>query len=145
MPDTDPAVAVAAAAEIKAMLMIPNADTGYDLPESLCELLASHIVVEEKLTVESVKFDRPAELWASLKDAWQLKYKKAAPTSYEEKLKSWSLGDAPLAAAAGAGGGVGGLISTTVSGGTFESSEHIRRGLTTKGEEFMESCFGEER
>ena len=115
---------IAAAAEVKAVLMIPHKDTGYQLPESTCELLASHIVIKEHLKVDSVNFDRPNELWLTLQDAWNAKYGEEAPRSYEARIRSWAIGDAAAAAAMGGGGG-GGLVSTSVSGGTFESSEHV--------------------
>jgi len=71
MPETeDPEVAIAA--EIKGMLMRPGADD-YQLPEKVAELLATHMVVVEKLDVAEVRFDRSAELIASLRGAWKAK------------------------------------------------------------------------
>lgn len=118
---------VAEAAKIKAILMVPNPDTGYELPEATCELLATHVVVGEMLKVADVHFDRPDELIASLRDAWKDKYKKEMPSTYEVRIKTWALGDA---AAAPLGGGGGGPIATSVSGGTFESSEHVATART---------------
>ena len=89
MPDTeDPDVAIAA--EIKGMLMRPGVDD-YQLPEKVAELLATHMVVVEKLDVAEVRFDRSAELIASLRGAWKARYAGAElPGVHEEKIKAWT-------------------------------------------------------
>ena len=113
---------LAIAAEVKAILMLPNDRSGYALPEGICELLASHMVGMEKLTPEDISFDRPEELIESLRGAWRAKHDCDLPPVYAKKIHSWVTGAA--AAAAPAGGGAG-LVSTSVSGGTFESSTHV--------------------
>ena len=119
MPETeDPEVAIAA--EIKGMLMRPGADD-YQLPEKVAELLATHMVVVEKLDVAEVRFDRSAELIASLRGAWKAKYAGAElPGVHEEKIKAWT-GTADAAHE----GGAAGFVSTSISGGTFDSSAHV--------------------